>query len=141
MCYYVFYILLLLILSRYYVILLLGRKMILLNYMTVKEASVIWHMDISTIGKLLRAGKIEGSTRLGGHWVIPADAPKPNGSRRKGADNPPDKAFFLLPMIMISSSLCLMFPYLTRRGSLLFFISFFNSFMSMPLFYFFSSKK
>ena len=39
------------------------------------------------------------------------------------------------PMMMISSSLCMIFPYLVLRGSLIFFISFFNVFIFKSLFY------
>jgi len=74
-----------------------------MDYITVKEASILWNMDVSTIGKLLRAGKIIGATKMGGHWVIPKDAQKPIDGRRKEAKSTKKTDNFRFPLYVNSS--------------------------------------
>ncbi len=69
-----------------------------MEYITVKEASELWNTDISTIGKLLRAGKIEGADKLGGHWVIPKGTPKPVDGRTNKAKESKNANGFRFPL-------------------------------------------
>jgi len=69
-----------------------------MDFMTVKESSLLWHMDISTIGKLLRKGKIPGATKLGGHWVIPKATPRPIDGRLKTAKETKNTGCFRFPL-------------------------------------------
>lgn len=56
-----------------------------MDYMTIKEASVLWKIDGSRIGKLLRDGKIIGAEKQGGHWYIPKGAPRPQDGRTRAS--------------------------------------------------------
>jgi len=71
-----------------------------MDYITVKEASGLWKTDISTIGKLLRAGKIPGAAKMGGHWVIPRDTPKPVDGRTKAAKSGAGTTVFRFPLFV-----------------------------------------
>ncbi len=73
-----------------------------MEYITVKEASELWKTDISTIGKLLRAGKIPGAAKLGGHWVIPKDMPKPIDGRTKKGKESQNATIFRFPLFVNS---------------------------------------
>lgn len=68
-----------------------------MEYLTVKETSELWNMDISRIGKLLRAGKIEGAAKIGGHWVIPKGLAKPTDGRTRDAKAELREASFRFP--------------------------------------------
>jgi len=68
-----------------------------MDYLSVKEASVLWQMDISKIGKLLRAGKIPGAAKIGDHWVIPKSTARPVDGRTRQAKETPREEFFRFP--------------------------------------------
>ncbi len=45
--------------------------MILMNYISVKEASEKWKISDSRIRVLCREGRIEGAMKIGRNWLIP----------------------------------------------------------------------
>ena len=53
------------------------------KYITLSEASKIWGISERRIRTLCAEGRIEGVTRFGRAWAIPADAPKPSDNRIK----------------------------------------------------------
>jgi len=68
-----------------------------MEYISVKEASKLWNIDPSNIGKLLRKGKIEGAKIVARNWLIPKNSPKPIDGRTKAAkENIPSFRFPLL---------------------------------------------
>lgn len=53
------------------------------GYMTIKEASEKWGIGERRINTLCLEGRIEGMSKLGMMWVIPANAKKPKDERNK----------------------------------------------------------
>ena len=53
------------------------------GYMTIKEASAKWGIGLRRINTLCNEGRIEGASKMGNVWVIPADAEKPKDERIK----------------------------------------------------------
>ena len=47
------------------------------GYMTIKQAAKKWDVTPRRIQKLCTDGRIEGATKFGRDWAIPADAAKP----------------------------------------------------------------
>ena len=47
------------------------------GYMTIKQAAEKWEVTTRRIQKLCVDGRIEGATKFGRDWAIPADAVKP----------------------------------------------------------------
>lgn len=56
-------------------------------YMTVKQASEKWGISDRRVRILCSEGKIQGVTREGRRWMIPADAKKPEDGRFKTAES------------------------------------------------------
>jgi fido (protein-threonine AMPylation protein) len=54
---------------------------ILLKYISIKEASENWKISDRRIRALCNQGRIEGATKIGRNWSIPADATKPVDAR------------------------------------------------------------
>lgn len=46
------------------------------GYMTIKEASEKWNIGLRRINTLCNAGRIEGASKVGNIWVIPAGVEK-----------------------------------------------------------------
>ena len=53
------------------------------GYMTIKEASAKWGSGLRRINTLCNEERIEGASKMGNVWVIPADAEKPKDERIK----------------------------------------------------------
>ena len=53
------------------------------EYLTIRETSEKWGLSIRRIQTLVSNGRIEGATRIGYMWIIPADAVKPKDQRVK----------------------------------------------------------
>lgn len=51
--------------------------------MTIKAASEKWGIGLRRINTLCNEGRIEGVSKLGNIWIIPADAEKPKDGRIK----------------------------------------------------------
>lgn len=51
------------------------------GYMTIKQAAKKWDVTPRRIQKLCTDGRIEGATKFGRDWAIPADAAKPEDKR------------------------------------------------------------
>ena len=66
------------------------------NIMTVKEAAKLWDISERRVMILCKEGKIDGATKKGRSWVIPANAQKPADARYKKSQ--PVKASTRLPL-------------------------------------------
>ena len=53
------------------------------RYITLKEAAEKWGISERRIRILCTDGRIEGATKMGPMWVIPADSVKPDDKRVK----------------------------------------------------------
>ena len=53
------------------------------QYITLKEAAEKWGISERRIRILCSDGRIEGATKMGPMWVIPADSVKPDDKRVK----------------------------------------------------------
>ena len=53
------------------------------QYITLKEAAEKWGISERRIRILCTDGRIEGATKMGPMWVIPADSVKPDDKRVK----------------------------------------------------------
>ena len=51
------------------------------GYMTIKQAAEKWEVTPRRIQKLCVDGRIDGATKFGRDWAIPADAAKPEDKR------------------------------------------------------------
>ena len=60
-----------------------ARKKSMENYITLSEASEKWNISERRIRTLCAEGRIEGVTRFGRSWAIPADTEKPTDNRIK----------------------------------------------------------
>ena len=54
-----------------------------MNYMTTKEASILWNISERRIRQLLTDGRIVGAIKVGTTWNIPQDSVKPEDKRLK----------------------------------------------------------
>ena len=55
----------------------------MLDAISVKEGAEKWQISEGRIQKLCENGRIEGVKRFGHSWMIPADAKKPCGLRKR----------------------------------------------------------
>lgn len=53
------------------------------GYMTVAEAAEKWEIDVRTVQLMCSQEKIEGVTKFGKCWAIPADTDRPDDKRVK----------------------------------------------------------
>jgi hypothetical protein len=53
------------------------------GYMTIKVSSEKWGIGLRRIHTICNEGRIEGVSKLGNIWIIPADAEKPKDGRIK----------------------------------------------------------
>lgn len=51
--------------------------------MTLSEAAKKWNISERRVNALCLEGRIEGASKFGKSWAIPADADKPNDARIK----------------------------------------------------------
>ena len=54
-----------------------------MDYMTLKEASILWGVTPRRINYYCSAGRIPGAVKMGTVWLIPKDAQKPSDRRKK----------------------------------------------------------
>lgn len=54
-----------------------------MEYMSVKEAAVLWKIGERQVQKLCECERIEGVLRFGRSWMIPKSAKKPTDLRKK----------------------------------------------------------
>ena len=54
-----------------------------MEYMTVREAAKKWEVSVRLIQRLCAEGRIDGASKSGNAWVIPAGTVKPQDPRRK----------------------------------------------------------
>lgn len=54
-----------------------------MEYMTIQEAADRWGITERRIQVLCASGRLEGVTKFGRQWAIPADAEKPDDARIK----------------------------------------------------------
>lgn len=52
------------------------------DYIVAAEAAKKWGVSQRQVQRLLAAGRIDGARKLGGRWLIPAEAEKPDDPRR-----------------------------------------------------------
>jgi len=57
-----------------------------MDYITTKEAGIVWGISERRIQVLCKQGRIVGVQKLGKSWAIPKDAKKPSDSRKKSID-------------------------------------------------------
>lgn len=57
----------------------------MLDYISVREASIKWGISERRIQKLCEENRIDGVIRFGRSWAIPKDAQKPIDERTKKA--------------------------------------------------------
>lgn len=62
-----------------------------MEWITVKEAGVLWGVTTRRATILCANGKVEGAQKLGNIWVVPKDTPKPIDGRTKMAKQQKDK--------------------------------------------------
>ncbi len=51
------------------------------NFITIKETADLWGITPRRVQKLCAEGKIDGATKFGRDWAIPANAEKPKDGR------------------------------------------------------------
>jgi len=56
-----------------------------MEWMTVKEAGLLWGISTRRATTLCANGKVKGAQKLGSQWVIPKGTPKPLDGRTKAA--------------------------------------------------------
>lgn len=54
-----------------------------MKYMTIQEAAERWGITERRIQVLCASGRLEGSTKFGRQWAIPANTAKPDDARIK----------------------------------------------------------
>ena len=58
-----------------------------MEWMTAKEAGVLWGVSTRRVAILCATGKVSGAQKLGNQWAIPKDALRPIDGRTKAAKN------------------------------------------------------
>lgn len=54
-----------------------------MKYLSVKQTSEKWGISGRRIQRLCAEGRIQGATKIGSYWAVPADAKKPRDERVK----------------------------------------------------------
>jgi predicted site-specific integrase-resolvase len=52
-----------------------------MEFLTAKKASELWGISTRRIAKLCEEGRIQGATKAGRTWIMPADTQKPTDAR------------------------------------------------------------
>lgn len=52
-----------------------------MEYLSIRQVSEKWGLGTRRIQTLCIEGRIEGATKIGSYWAIPADAEKPKDER------------------------------------------------------------
>ncbi len=56
-----------------------------MEYLSAKEASEKWGINIRTVQRLCKEGQIPGAKKYGTGWLLPSTLPRPNDRRRAGS--------------------------------------------------------
>jgi hypothetical protein len=56
-----------------------------MNFLTTKEASILWGITVRRVQALCKNGQITGLERFADRWMIPKGTPKPIDGRTKAA--------------------------------------------------------
>lgn len=67
-----------------------GGEVLVMKYMTVKDAARRWNVTERLVQRLCAEGRIDGAVKFGRSWSIPVSARKPDDLRR--ADSAPQAA-------------------------------------------------
>lgn len=67
-----------------------SREVLVMKYMTVKDAARWWNVTERLVQRLCAEGRIDGAVKFGRSWSIPVSARKPDDPRR--ADSTPQAA-------------------------------------------------
>ena len=67
-----------------------SREVLVMKYMTVKDAARRWNVTERLVQRLCAEGRIDGAVKFGRSWSIPVSARKPDDPRR--ADSAPQAA-------------------------------------------------
>jgi len=59
-----------------------------MDWITTKEASVLWDVTTRQVQLLCDRGKVKGAEKLGDIWVMPKGTSKPEDGRRKNGRKP-----------------------------------------------------
>lgn len=54
-----------------------------MEYLSIRQVAEKWGLSPRRINVLCSEGRIEGATKIGSYWAIPADAKKPKDERIK----------------------------------------------------------
>ncbi|OUQ60151.1 hypothetical protein B5E56_06865 [Flavonifractor sp. An112] len=58
------------------------------DYLSIREAAEQWGVSERRVNQFCADGRIEGARKIGGSWVIPADAKKPSDPRKQKKQEP-----------------------------------------------------
>lgn len=53
------------------------------EYLSIRQVAEKWGLSARRINVLCSEGRIEGATKIGSYWAVPADAVKPKDERIK----------------------------------------------------------
>ena len=56
------------------------------DFITSQEASEKWRVSVRQVQMLCKNGKVEGASRVGRNWIIPADAEKPTETKNRAKE-------------------------------------------------------
>ena len=54
-----------------------------MEYLSIRQTAEKWGISTRRINELCVAGRINGATKIGSYWAVPADAVKPKDERIK----------------------------------------------------------
>ena len=54
-----------------------------MEYLSISQVAEKWGLSARRINVLCSEGRIEGATKIGSYWAVPADAEKPIDARIK----------------------------------------------------------
>ena len=54
------------------------------DFITAQEASEKWGVSVRQVQMLCKNGKVEGVSRAGRNWIMPANAEKPTATKIRG---------------------------------------------------------
>lgn len=63
------------------------RELMIMEYITVREAAENWDITQRWVQKLCEEYRIKGAVRFSRIWMIPKEAEKPADGRRKDENN------------------------------------------------------
>ena len=55
----------------------------IMEYLSIRQVAEKWGLSTRRINVLCAEGRIEGATKIGSYWAVPADAEKPKDERIK----------------------------------------------------------